>query len=100
MFGLGGMEGINGESSERQSDKTENHHQHRLYLGCFDVEKVRFVFKNALCLYSELWFLCRRGGHFQKKYENQLSESEKWSREALDGKCDGYMWGLGGAEKR
>ena len=21
-------------------------------------------------------------------------------RKALDGKCDGYMWGLGGAEKR
>ena len=28
------------------------------------------------------------------------SEGEKWSRKTLDGKCDGYMWGLGGAKKR
>ena len=27
----------------------------------FDVEKVIFFIKNALCLYSELCFLCRRG---------------------------------------
>ena len=91
---------IKGERSERQGDQTENHHQNRLYLRLFDVEKGIFLIKNALWLYSELCFLCRRGGHFQKKYGKKLSESEKWSREALDGKCDGYMWGLGGAEKR
>ena len=37
---------------------------------------------------------------FQNYHEQKLSESEKLSREALDGKCDGYMWGLGGARKR
>ena len=97
---MGGMGRIKGERSERQSDKTENHHQNRLYLGRFDVEKVRFFIKHALCLYLELCFLCRRGGHFQKNDEKTLSESEKWSRKTVDGKCDGYMWGLGGAEKR
>ena len=29
--------------------------------GRFDIEKVTFFIKNALCLYSELCFLCRRG---------------------------------------
>ena len=71
---------IKGERSERQSDKTENHHQNRLYLSLFDVEKVRFFIKNALWLYSELCFLCRRGAHFQKVHEKMLPESEKWSQ--------------------
>ena len=34
----------------------------------------------------------------RKFMEQKWSESEKWSRKTLDGKCDGYMWGLGGAE--
>ena len=37
---------------------------------------------------------------FQNFYENKLLESEKWSRKSLDGKCDGYMWGPGGAQKQ
>ena len=37
---------------------------------------------------------------FRKFMEQKLSEGEKWSRETLYGKCDGYMWGLGGAQKR
>ena len=94
------MERIKGERSERQSDRAEKHDQHRLYLSRFDVERMRFFIKNALCGHSELCFLCGRGAHFQKHHEKKWSESEKWSREALDGKCDGYMWGLGGAEKR
>ena len=77
---MGGMGRIKGERSERQSDKTENHHQNRLYLGLFDVEKMRFFIKNALWLYSELCFLCRRGAHFQKVHEKMLPESEKWSQ--------------------
>ena len=68
-------------------------------LGYFDVEKVRFFIKNALCLYLELCFLCRWGAQFQKNHEKRWAESEKWSQKTLDGKCDGYMWGLGGAEK-
>ena len=58
------------------------------------------LIKNALCLYLELCFLCRRGAHFQKTHGKKLSESEKWSQKTLDGKCDGYRWGLGGAKKR
>ena len=92
--------GARGGKSERQSDKTENHHQNRLYLSLFDVEKVRFFIQNALWLYSELCFLCRRGWHFQKSHEKKWSESEKWTRKTLDGTCEGYMCGLGGAKKR
>ena len=91
------MEGIKGERSEQQSDKAENHHQNGVNSGRFEVQKVRFLIKDALWLYSELCFLCRRGAHFQKIHEKKWLESEKWSRKALDGKCDGYMRGLDGA---
>ena len=94
------MEGIKGERNEQQSDRAENHHQHGLDLGRFEVQKVIFLIKKAWWLYSELCFLLRQGAHFQTNHENKWSESEKWSRKTLDGKCDGYMWGLGGAKKR
>ena len=94
------MEGIKGERNEQQSDMAENHYQNGLYLGRFEVEKVTFFINNALCLYLELCFLPKRGVHFQTNHEKRLSESEKWSRKTLDGKYDGYMWGLGGAKKR
>ena len=97
---MGGMEGIKGERSEQQSDKAENHHQHGVDSGRFEVQKMRFLIKNALWLYSELCFLPERAAQFQKNHETKWLESEKWSRKALDGKCDGYMWGLGGAKKR
>ena len=66
---MGGMEGIKGERNEQQSDMAENHYQHGLYLGRFEVEKVRFVINNALCLYLELCFLPERGAHFQRSHE-------------------------------
>ena len=94
------MEGIKGERNEQQSDRADTHHQHGLYLSRFEVEKLIFLIKSALWLYSELCFLPVWGAHFQNKYEKKLLESEKWSRKALDGKCDGYMWGLGGPKKR
>ena len=94
------MEGIKRERSEQQSDRAENHHQNGLDLGSFAVQKVMFLIKNVFCLYLELCFLQQRGVHFQKIHEKSWSESEKWSRKSLDGKCDGYMWGHGGAEKR
>ena len=97
---MGGMEGIKGERNEQQSDRAENHDQNGRYLGRFEVEKVRFLINNVLCLYLELCFLPRQGAHFQKNHETKWSESEKWSRKTLDGKCDGYMWGLGGCQKR
>ena len=46
--------------------------------GVWDVEKVICLIKNALWLYSELCFLCRRGAQFQKFHENKWSEIEKW----------------------
>ena len=58
------------------------------------------LIKNALWLYSELCFLLQGGANFHKTHEKQLLEMEKWSRKILDGKCDGYMWGLGVAKKR
>ena len=97
---MGGMEGIKGERSEQQSDKAENHHQNGVDSGRFEVQKLRFLIKNALLLYSELCFLLQRGAHFQKNHETKWPESEKWSRKTLDGKFDGYMRGLDGAEKR
>ena len=97
---MGGMEGIKGDRIDRQSDRAENHHQNELDLGWFEVQKVRFVIKNALCLYLKICFPRRREAYFQKNHENKWSESEKWSREGLDGKSNGYTRGLGGAEKR
>ena len=94
------MEGIKGERSEQQSDKAENHHQNGVDSGRFEVQKVRFLIKNALWLYSALWFLCGRGAQFQKNHDTKGLEIEKWSRKAVDGKCDGYMRGLDGAKKR
>ena len=94
------MEGIKGERSEQQSDKAENHHQHGVNSGRFEVQKVIFLIKNALWLYSELCFLLQRGAQFQKNHEKKWLESEKWNRKSLDGKRDGYMRGLDGAEKR
>ena len=43
--------------------------------------------------------ICRTA-YFQKNREHKSSESEKWSQKRLDGKYDGYMKGLDGAEKR
>ncbi len=68
-------------------------------LASFEVKKVMFLIKKALCLYLELCFLPQRGAQFRTKYEKRWSESEEWSRETLYGKCDGYMWGLGGSQK-
>ena len=87
---MGGMEGIKGARSEQQSDRAENHHQHGLDLGCFEVQKVRFFIKNAVCLYLKICLPLEREACFQKNHENKWSESEKWSRKTLDGKCDGY----------
>ena len=68
---LGGMGGVKGERSEQLSDKAENHHQNWVNSGPFEVQKVRFLIKNALWLYSELCFLCRRGAQFHKNHEKK-----------------------------
>ena len=47
MSTLGGMVGIKAERSERQSDRVEHHHPNGLYVGRFDVEKVRFFTKTV-----------------------------------------------------
>ena len=94
------MERIKGERIELQSDGAEKHDQNKLNLGRFDIEKMRFFFKNAFGRSSKLCFLCGRGAHFQKNREQKSSEREKWSQKRLDGKCDGYMRGADGAEKR
>ena len=59
----------------------------------FDVKKVIFVIKNALWLYSELCFLCRRGAHFQKNHENKLPESETWSQHNVGYIKNPLTWG-------
>ena len=74
------MEGVKGERIEQQSDRAEIHHQNELDLGCFEVQKVRFVFKHALCLYLKICFPRRREAIFQKIHEKMLPESEKWSQ--------------------
>ena len=97
---MGGMERIKGERIELQSDRAEKHDQNRLKLGRFDVEKVRFFFKNALGRSSKLCFLCGRGAHFYKKGGKRKPENENWVRKAFDGEFDAYMRRLGGAQKR
>ena len=74
------MEGIKGERSEQQSDRAENHHQNGLDLGCFEVQKLRFFVKHALCLYLEICFPPPWEAIFQKIHEQMLPESEKWSQ--------------------
>ena len=96
---MGGMERIKGQRSERLIDNTENHHPNKLYLSRFDDEKVRFLIKKSLCLYSELCFLCGRGAHVCKIREKIWPESEKCTQKTLDGEFDAYVCGLGGAEK-
>ena len=46
------------------------------------------------------YFLYMSDTVFSKNRENKSSEGEKWSQKRLDGKYDGYMRGLDGAEKR
>ena len=94
------MEGINGRRNEQQSDRAENHDQNGSYLGRFEVEKVKFLMSNASCIYLDLCFLSRQGAHFQKIRKKRWSDSARWSRKTINGKCDGYMGGLGGAKKR
>ena len=83
---MGGMERIEGERIELQSDGAEKHYQNRLKLGRFDVEEMRFFFKTALGRSSKLCFLYGRGGHFQKNRETKLPERDKLSQKTLDGK--------------
>ena len=66
---MGGMEGIKGERTEQQTDRAEDHDQNGLYLSRFEVEKMKFLLSNALCLYLELCFLPGQGAHFQKNHE-------------------------------
>ena len=94
------MEGIKGERSEQQSDRVENHHQHGLDLGGFEVQKVRFFIKNSLGRSSKLCFLCGRGAHSYKKRGKRSPENKKWVRKRFDGEFDAYMRRLGGAKKR
>ena len=82
--------GHGAQRSERLSDKTENHHPNKLYLNRSDDEKVRCFINKSLCLYSELWFLCRRGAHFYKKGEKRWPENENWVRKTRDGNFDAY----------
>ena len=94
------MEGIKGERSEQQSDRVENHHQHGLDLGGFEVQKVRFFIKNSLGRSSKLCFLCGRGAHSYKKRGKRSPENKKWVRKRFDGELDASMRRLGGAKKR
>ena len=66
---LGGMGRIKGVRIELQSDMAEKHHQNRLNLDRFEVEKVGCFFKNALGRSLKLCFLYRQGAHFQKNRE-------------------------------
>ncbi len=73
------------EPTRQRNDRSEKRLQMRLYPTPFEVQKVIFFIKNALCLYSELCFLCGRGAHFQKNYE-KMPEGEKWSQKKADDK--------------
>ena len=89
------MEGIKGERSEQQSDRVENHHQHGLDLGGFEVQKVRFFIKKYLGRSSKLCFLLG-GKHIDiKTGENDRRkmkiESEERSMASLMPICAGLL---------
>ena len=45
--------------------------------GGFEVQKMRFLIKNALCLYLKMCFLLQRGAHFHKTIKTKWLKSEK-----------------------
>ena len=51
--------------------------QNALYLGRFEVEKVRCLIKHALCLYPKMCFSLQRGTHFHKNHENMSPQNGK-----------------------
>ena len=65
------MEEIQGERNEFHSDGAENHHQNGLDLGVLEVQIMRFLIKNALWLYAEVYLLLERGAHFQINHEKK-----------------------------
>ena len=47
-----------------------------------------------LCVYIQNCASYQGREHiFRKNHATKCLECEKWSRKAVDGKCDGYMWG-------
>ena len=90
------MEGIKWKRIELQSDRAENHNQ----TGRFWDRKSEILDLKCFVSISRIVLPVRAGSTFSEKTSNKWSENEKWSRKTLDGKCDGYMWGLGGAKKQ
>ena len=43
----------------------------------FEVQKMRFLIKDALCLYPKMCFSLKRGAHFHKHHENMSPKNEK-----------------------
>ena len=70
---MGGMGRIKGEMSERQSDKAETHEHHRLYLGSFDVETMRFSLK-VLCVDLQNCASCFGGEPILTKIIKRVTE--------------------------
>ena len=90
------MEGIKWKRIELQSDRAENHNQ----TGPFWDRKSEILDLKCFVSISRIVLPVRAGSTFSEKTSNKWSENEKWSRKTLDGKCGGYMWGLGEAKKR
>ena len=65
------MEEIKGERNEFQSDGAEHHHQNVSDLGVFEVQIMRFLIKDALWLYAEMYLLLERGAYFQTNHQKE-----------------------------
>ena len=63
-----------------------------LFLMFFDVECFVYIFRIVLPTEA--------GSTFSENSLKKWSDSAKWSRKTIYGKCDGYMGGLGGTKKR
>ena len=66
-------------------------------------EKVKFLmFFDVECFVyiSRIVLPTKAGSTFSENSQKKLSDSAKRSRKTIDGKCDGYMGGLGGTKKR
>ena len=48
-----------------------------LDLGVFEVQIMRFLIKNALRLYAEMYLLLERGSHFQKNHIKKWLKNEE-----------------------
>ena len=95
----GAWGGPNGKRTKNRATGTKHITQRGPFWSAFMEKKWYFRLK-MLCVDIENCASCIGGEHIFPKNMKKRPESEKRSREGLDGKLNVYMRGLGAAEKR